>query len=154
VRSRLPGLVLVFIAVIYGQQALQIPVLPADAQEAMNARTLPMVLTGVLLLISLALMLPGRRHVSLATTLTTQARHWWQALGLLGVCVLFAFTIDPLGVLVSSALAILAGLLVLAVRRRVVLVFVPLLVGAFLWLLLSAMLGLYLHPGDVWAGHA
>lgn len=148
--ARLPGLVLLAIAALYGWQAMQIPVFAADEREAMTAQTMPLVLAGALSTIGLILLFPGRPGVSLASTLSADPRRWWQAFSLLAVGIVFGLLIEPLGVLPASALALLASLLVLGVRRPWTLVLVPLLVSAALWVLLAGLLGLYLHPGDWW----
>jgi len=150
VTARLPGFVLLIIAGLYGWQALQIPVLPADAREAMTPQTMPLVLAGALSIIGVILLFPGRAGVSLAPTLSADQRRWWQALGLLVICIGFGLLIEPLGVLLAAALALFAGLFVLGVRQRRTLVLVPLLVSAALWLLLTGLLCLYLDPGDLW----
>ncbi len=149
--ARLPGVVLLAIAVLYGWQAIQIPVFAADVREVMTAQTMPLVLAGALAIIGMILLFPGRPGVLLTSTLSADPRRWWQAAGLLAVGIGFGFIIEPLGVLPACVLALFAGLLVLGVRRPSILVLVPLLVSGSMWVLLAGLLGLYLHPGDWWA---
>jgi putative tricarboxylic transport membrane protein len=151
--ARLPGFVLLAIAGIYGWQALQIPVFAADSREAMTAQTMPLVLAGALSIIGVVLLFPKRSGVSLVSSLSADRRRWWQAFGLLGVCIVFGLVLEPLGVLFASALALLTSLLVLGVRHRPTLLLVPLLVSAGLWFLLVGLLGLYLDPGYLWTAH-
>jgi len=150
VTARLPGIVLLSIAGIYGWQALQIPVFAADAREAMTAQTMPLVLAGALSIIGAILLFPQSSGVSLVASLSADRRRWWQAFGLLAVCIAFGLVLEPVGVLPASALALLASLLVLGVRHRPTLLLVPLLVSAGLWVLLVGLLGLYLYPGYLW----
>lgn len=148
--ARLPGLVVLVIAGLYGWQALQIPVFAADAREAMTAQTMPLVLAAALSIIGVILLFPQKSGVLLVSTLSADYRRWWQAFGLLTVCIVFGLVIGPLGVLPASALALFASLLVLGVRHRPTLLWVPLLVSAALWALLVGLLGLYLDPGSLW----
>ena len=148
--ARLPGLVLLAIAILYGWQALQIPVFAADAREAMTAQTMPLVLAGALSIIGVILLFPQSSGVSMVASLSADRRRWWQALGLLAVCIVFGLVLEPLGVLPASALVLLMSLLVLGVRHRPTLLLVPLLVSAGLWVLLVGLLGLYLDPGHLW----
>lgn len=148
--ARLPGVVLFVIAGLYGWQALQIPVFAADARESMTAQTMPLVLAGALSFIGVILLFPQSSGVSIVASLSADRRRWWQAFGLLAVCIVFGLMLEPLGVLPASALALLTSLLVLGVRHRPSLLLVPLLVSAGLWVLLVGLLGLYLDPGYLW----
>ncbi len=148
--ARLPGLVMLVMAGLYGWQALQIPVFAADAREAMTAQTMPLVLAAALSIIGVILLFPQQPRVSMVSTLSADHRRWWQVAGLLAVCIVFGLAIEPLGVLPASALALFSNLLVLGVRHRPTLLLVPLLVTVVLWLLLVGLLGLYLDPGYLW----
>ena len=151
-KARLPGLLLIAVACLYGWQALQIPVFAADAREVMTARTLPLALAGALIIVGGLLLVPGQTAPTMASTLSGDRRRWWQAIGLLLVSTLFGLSVEALGVLPAATVALFASLLVLGVRQLRVLVLVPLLVSGVLWVLLVLLLGLHLHPGDWWRG--
>jgi len=150
-KARLPGLVLILIAVIYATQIGAIAVPAADAAEVMTPRTLPVLLAALLALIGLILAVwPGNAGTEGSLAIKPGPVGWMKGAGLLFLAVGFAFVLDFFGVLVSSALVLFAGLFLLDVRRPLVLVAVPLSVALALWLLLSVILGIYLHPGDLW----
>lgn len=153
-KARLPGLVLLVIALVYGLQAMQIPVPAADAAEAMTPRTLPLGLAVSLALIGAVLLIrPAPSAIRLEDTLRTDPGLWLRATALLGIGLVFAALIDPLGVLVSSTLSLAAALVVMGVRRPLILILVPVGFSGMLWLLLVVVLGLWLHPGDWWTDH-
>ncbi|MBM4206418.1 MAG: hypothetical protein FJ194_20120 [Gammaproteobacteria bacterium] len=150
-KARLPGLVLLLIAAVYAMQIGEIAVPAADAAEVMTPRTLPVLLATLLALIGLILTArPGRAGSRGLTALNPDPVGWLKGAGLLLLALAFALLLDLLGVLVSSALVLFAGLFLLNVRRPLVLVAVPLSVAFALWLLLSVILGIYLHPGELW----
>jgi putative tricarboxylic transport membrane protein len=150
-KVRLPGLVLLMIATMYALQVAQIPVPAAAVGEVMTPRTMPKILAGLLAGIGLVLLIrPGSTGLSGSGTLRTDVVLWIRAAGLMLLALVFALVLDFLGVLIASALVLFAGLFFLNVRRPLVLIAVPLGVVLVLWVLLSAVLGIYLHPGDVW----
>ncbi len=150
-KARLPGIALVLIAAVYGMQVLKIPVPSADALEAMTPRTLPAVLAVALGFIGLVMVVrPASSETSMEASLSGASNVWLRAVGLLLLGLLFAMLIDPLGVLFASALILALALYLMGIRRPVVLIGVSLGFSASLWLLLVVVLGLFLHPGDLW----
>lgn len=150
-RRRLPGLVLLIIASAYGFEASAIPVLGADAAEAMSARSLPLFLASALGIIGMVLLLwPADATLSIESTLSGNRGTRLRALALLGLCIVFSLLIEPLGVLLASAFLLAASLWVTGVRRMGVLIGVPAGVVLVLWFLLAWVLDIYLPTGDLW----
>ncbi len=137
------------VSLAYGGAALGIPVLPADALEPMSARTLPLALAALGLLLGLALCVRGLdverdvlRNVSVASSV--------RAAGLLGLCVLYGLAIEPLGFVPGGCLAVVCGLLLLGERRPAVLLGLPIAALGLLWLVLEGLLDVHLLRGTLW----
>ncbi len=137
------------VSLLYGVSALNIPVLPADALEPMSARSLPLFLAAAGVVLSLVLCAGGlmpEREVLARITAPASRR----AVLLLGIAVGYALLLPILGFVVSTALLILGGLLIMGVRGSWTLLLVPFTVTAGFWLALAVGFGMYLDPG-LWA---
>ena len=149
-RERTGGLVFLLISVFYGWGATRIPSLPVDATEAMNARSLPYLLTALGIAMSLALMLRKDAATAEATTEATPA-HWSTALALLALVVAYALLLDWLGFLACTGLFLFAGFGLLGERRWLRSALVAAGLVLTLWGLLVTGLGIYLAPGRLWS---
>ena len=148
-RERIGGLVFLLMSVFYGWGATRIPSLPVDVTEAMNARSLPYLLTLLGIAMSVALML-RRSPLAEEAAADDSPAHWSTALALLALVVAYALLLEWFGFLVCTGLFLLAGFGLLGERRwlRSVLVAVGLVLA--LWLMLVLGLGIYLAPGRLW----
>ncbi len=149
-RERMGGLVFLLISVFYGWGASRIPSLPVDATEAMNARSLPYLLTALGIAMSLTLML-RRGAVADEANAEHAPAHWSTALALLSLVVAYALLLDGFGFLICTGLFLFAGFGLLGERRwlRSALVAAGLVLA--LWVVLVFGLGIYLAPGRVWS---
>lgn len=150
-RERIGGLVFLLMSVFYGWGATRIPSLPLDAAEAMNARSLPYLLTFLGIAMSLALML--RRHTAAEeVAVDPTAGHWSTAIALLALVVGYGVLLEWIGFLLCTGLFLLAGFSLLGERRRVRATLVAAGLVLVLWAMLVLGLGIYLAPGRLWSG--
>ena len=151
------------VAVAYLWQAWSIPLDPWSAEEAVNARTLPLVYGFVLLALSVVLAAspspqpsqspspaPSASSTTAADTRKDSIRARWVtltahclAIAAFGVLIHFA------GLWVATAALLAAALLIAGERRPIVLVVAPLATAVIAWLLIAVVLDVYISPG-VW----
>ena len=149
-RERAGGLVFLLISVFYGWGATRIPSLPVDATEAMNARSLPYLLTALGIAMSLAMML--RRGVAAnEESASNTPAHWSTALALLALVVAYALLLEWFGFLACTGLFLYAGFALLGERRWLLATVVAAGLVLVLWLMLVYGLGIYLAPGRIWS---
>ncbi len=149
ISERSGGAIVLVVSLAYGLAALGIPVLPADAQEPMSARTLPLVLAGVGVLLGVALCVsrlqPEREVIGRITSAS-----FGRASGLLAICVLYGLSMAWLGFIAASIAALAGGLLLLGERRPVVIVGVPVAAVVMVWFVLEQGLQVHLTTGSLW----
>ena len=157
------------VAVAYLWQAWSIPLDPWSAEEAVNARTLPLVYGFVLLALSVVLAAspspqpsqspspapaqspaPSAPSTTAADTRKDSIRARWVtltahclAIAAFGVLIHFA------GLWVATAALLAVALLIAGERRPIVLVVAPLATAVIAWLLIAVVLDVYISPG-VW----
>ncbi len=141
-RDRIGALLLLAFSTAYGYLTFQIPVLPFQAEAAMTARTMPEVLTGLGVLLSLALLLkPGNAEgPSLA------GFQWRAALLVCVLMVAYGFAVRPLGFLISTTLFLAGGFLILGERRWWLILVASVPVVVFFWVLMTQLLGVFIEP--------
>ena len=150
--QRLGGLLFLFMSLFYGAQIGAIPQLPVDRLEAMNARTLPWLLCGAGVLLSLLLIVFGGRPAATAHSGVSviRMRDAMVALVLLGWTACYAWLLQVLGFWGATALFLLVGFEVLGYRRPGRALVIALAAASGLWALLRFGLGLYLPAGTLW----
>ncbi len=148
-RERIGALFFLVLSIAYGYLASEIRLHPGDEYEAMNARTLPYVLSAMGVVLSFALLLGGRHE---ATTGKLSALNWRPVIVLLGLTLLYGFAIDWLGFLLSTTLFLIAGFRTLGERRIKVLLLVAVPFVFIFWFGLTQLLDIYLAPGRIFTG--
>lgn len=145
--ERIGGLIFLALSIFYGVGALAIPSLPIDEFEAMTARTLPFVLSGLGVVLSLALILRNGGDA------TSFRQGEWPLVGqLIGLSVVYALLLDWLGFIFCTAAFLAGGFVILGERRWPVVAGLPIALVGLLWLLLVVVLDVYLSPGRLFAG--
>ncbi len=147
------------LSLFYGWQIPDIPRLPVDALETMNARTMPWALALVGIVLSLALFAgggPGCWNASSeegrqSTTVAYQSVNVLAAVALLGWTALFANLLDWLGFFAATIAFLSGGFYLLGERRPAVLAGVTLATALVLYAVLRLGLGLYLPEGTLWS---
>ena len=150
-RERLGGLVFLLLSLFYGWGATRIPSLPIDEMEAMNARSLPYLLTALGVAMSLTLFFRGSAVADEGSTDAAPA-YWSTALALLGLVVAYGLLLEWFGFLVCTGLFLFAGFGLLGERRWLLSALVAGGLVLALWAMLVLGLGIYLAPGRMWNG--
>lgn len=144
-RDRLSALVFLALSLGYGALALRIELFPGSEDELFTARTLPLGLAAAGAVVSfLMIVLPPRgtgKPASLA------GLNWGKVAVLCGLMAFYGATITRLGFVVSTALFLVGGILLLGERRWYVVLGLAVPVALGFWVLLSRLLGIYLEPG-------
>lgn len=78
--------------------------------------------------------------------------HLGQALMLLGLMVVYALCLRPLGFLVSTSAFLILGSFILGERKWHVMLPVALIATVFVWYLVQEVLGIYMRPLPVFIG--
>lgn len=152
-RKRIGALVFLGLSVFYGWQIPDIPTLPVDALEAMNARSMPWALTLLGIAFSVALFVSGgTTSAKDAASLPQRARlpDVLSALVLLAWTALYAGLLGALGFFAATAVFLFGGFLLLGERRLLFCSGIALGTSGALYLLLHFALGLYLPGGTLW----
>jgi len=154
-RKRVGALLFCALSLFYAAQIADIPQLPVDALEAMNARSLPWALAGAGVLFSIALfVLGGKPNESSALKTDSthgSSRHAVTALLLLAWTGLYGATLDWIGFFLATLSFLVGGFLLLGERRGRVIAATALGTAGTLYLLLHFGLGLYLPQGSLWS---
>jgi len=155
-RERLGGCLFLGLSLFYGAQISDIQQLPVDALEAMNARSMPILLCGAGVLLSLALIVAGgtTRRNAPDSGADTPPRFlavdvFTVGLLLLGT-VAYAYLLQWVGFWLATFAFLASGFLLLGERRLLLLLVIALLIATLLWVLLRFGLGLYLPSGSLW----
>ena len=148
--KRLLPLALVGFAAVYIWQALTIALDPWSAEEAINARTLPLLYGSGLLILGACLALRPVAHQNGArpSRASSAVRRRW--LGLAAQCcaiIGFGLAIPWAGPWLALAGLLTASLLIAGERRWWVLALAPVVTAASAWVLISVVLEVYVDPG-------
>lgn len=148
-RERIGALFFLLLSVVYGYYGSEIRLFPGDELEPMNARTLPYVLAGLGIALSLILFVSAKNDDQ---QIGNQVREWPPVLLLIGLTLLYGLALDWLGFLVSTILFLIAGFWILGERRWKVLLQISIPFVLIFWFGLTQLLDIYLAPGRLFAG--
>ena len=160
-QTRLGALVLFALTLLYGSQIPKIQLLPVDQFELMSARTMPWVLFVASLLGSIGLWVlnspqsvPQKKSSPQNRDRRSLGSYRLTDLLTAGLLLILTMLLGPLltliGFPVSVVLFLLGGFFILGERRLLVALILAFGCGAFLWLVLSMGLDLYLPRGTLW----
>ena len=144
--SRLGPVGLLVICVVYGVEALQIPLLPIDAGEAMSARTLPIIYAAAGAVLSLLLI--ARRSAPVDVGAVTRSG-FVRAGGIALLAAGYALVLPWSGFVLTTGVFLALSFLQQGIRGFAGLVVLPATVTGLLWLLLSVVLGVHLPAGPL-----
>lgn len=143
---RIAPLAFLALAIAYGWMASRIELDPWSAEEALNARTLPLTYAALLALLCLPLLLRGMQ----AQGDILHGGPGWRTAGLIAAAVVGFGLLIPFAGLWPSTVLLLASSLLAAGERRWLVVFgAPTVLALFGWLVVEKLLGVYLDPG-IW----
>ncbi len=148
-KERIGALFFLLLSIIYGYLSYQIRLYPGDELEAMTARTLPLVLSGLGILFSLILLATGRRKDIGGNV---SGLDWKPVILLMLLSLIYGFALDWLGFLISTTLFLIAGFWILGEKRPKMLLMVAVPFVFIFWFGLTQMLDIYLAPGRIFGG--
>ena len=148
-KERIGALFFLTLSIVYGYLAYQIRLYPGDELEAMTARTLPLVLSGLGIFFSLVLFATGGKKEA---GRNIAGLDWKPVILLMLVSLAYGFALDWLGFLVSTVLFLIAGFRILGEKRPKVLLLVAVPFVFIFWFGLTQMLDIYLAPGRIFGG--
>ncbi|MCC9622875.1 tripartite tricarboxylate transporter TctB family protein [Thalassospira sp. MA62] len=147
-RDKFGAMLFLCLALIYGYNVGDIPLLFGDEDAPFNARTLPNALAWMLGVVSfIQLVLPANVEAGKLST-AFRGLKWGRVVVLAVLMVLYGATIRFLGFPISTSLFLMGGFLTLGERRPHVVILTAVLVTLAFWGLLYLM-GIYLTPGDL-----
>lgn len=138
---------------IYGYAALNYPLLPFERNMSFLPNTLPIALSVLAIIISLFIIVaPVKTGDDEADVLggidLARLRDYkiGQAAMLIGVMILYALALRPVGFLVSTTLFLTGAGYVLGERKFHIMIPVALVGAAVIWALVDLVLGIFLRP--------
>ncbi len=148
-KERIGALFFLVLSLAYGYLAYQIKLYPGDELEAMTARTLPIVLSGLGILFSLVLIATANQKDQ---GKNIAGLDWKPVILLMLLSLVYGFALDWLGFLISTTLFLIAGFWILGEKRPKILLLVAVPFVFIFWFGLTQMLDIYLAPGRIFGG--
>lgn len=148
-KDRISALVFLALSIFYGYHATQIAMFPGDEYEPFTARTVPYLLSGAGVLLSLLLLVTGKPE---APTKNVTVLHWGLLFRLVGAMAAYGFLLPIIGFLLSTSFFLFAGFWLLGERNKKILFGASFPFVFAFWLLLTKGLDIYLAPGSIFAG--
>lgn len=138
-------------SIAYGWQATGIDIFPGQEYEPFTPQTFPLSLAVIGAVLALGQIIKSLREPP------AEAEPWggydWRRVGLLLLSmIVYGATFTWLGFIVSTALFLTAGYLILGERRAVVIGSASVLVTLAFWAIMTKLLGIYLAPGELFRG--
>jgi len=137
-------MIFLLVCLLYGYQTTQIPLFPGDEYEPFTARTLPSLLTGLGIVLSLMLLASAKPDQHSGATMDF---NWKLLIGFLALMAIYGVGLTYVGFVIATSLFLMAGFYLLGERRKSVLfgASLPFVIGFYL--LLTQGLEIYLEPG-------
>ncbi len=138
--ERLVAISLLLFCIAYGVSATTIDVFPGREHELVTSRTFPYLLSlagSACVLWVLFSPAASRPAASAADGNGRPSFAWRRCAALVGTSAAYAFAIERLGFLLSTAAFLAAGMLVLGERRKLLIAAAALVPPAFFWLVLE-----------------
>jgi len=135
----------------YAWLAWNYPLLPFERNMPFKPNTLPMGLSVLGIILSLAVLLqPGHHdHTGSSENLISETGHehnWIHPLLLIVLMIGYALTLRPLGFIFTTSAFLIIGGVVLGERKLYILVPVALITASTIWYVTQKLLGIYLNP--------
>lgn len=141
-RDRVGALLMLAFSLGYGALSFRIPLLPFQAEAAFTARTMPQALALLGTVLSFALLLkPGGGAFALPPEF-----RWGRAALLCALMIFYGFSVRPLGFLISTALFLIGGFIVLGERRLWLILVASLPPVVLFWALMTQVLSVFIEP--------
>lgn len=145
--DRYIALCLLAFSIGYGYLAWMHPLLPFEVRMPFKPNTMPLGLAAIgIVLSSLLLLLPSPNEGLEKDAEGWRGFAWGQALILVGMMLLYALTLRPLGFIVSTALFLIAASRLLGETRWFRSIATSVISALVIWYLVDVVLGIYLLP--------
>ena len=147
------AVVFLVIALVYGYSAYTYPLLPFELYMVFLPNTMPMVLSGLWILLSLMIILIPRKTAdgdeeALGEIDISRLRDYkaGQALGLIAAMVVYALALRPVGFIAATTLFLIGTGWILGERKLHIMIPSALLGAGVIWYLVQEALGIFLRP--------
>ncbi len=147
------AVVFLVIALVYGYTAYTYPLLPFELYMVFLPNTMPMVLSGLGILLSLIIILTSRKAANgdgealddfeIPRLRSDEAG---QALGLIVAMVLYALVLRPGGFIAATTLFLFGTGWILGERKLHIMILSALVGAGVIWYLVQETLGIFLRP--------
>ncbi len=147
------AIVFLLIALIYGYASYSYPLLPFERNMAFLPNTMPMVLSGLGILLSLVIILTPMAGTeeggdALGDIDVSRLREYkiGQALGLIAAMVIYALALRPVGFIAATTLFLVGTGWILGERKLLTMIVAALIGAGSIWWLVQEALGIFLRP--------
>ena len=148
-KERIGALFFLVVSITYGYLATEIKLYPGDELDPMTAQTLPFVLSGMGIVLSLVLLISGDHK---AIQAGGARLNWKPVIALMLLTLFYGLSLDWLGFLIATTVFLIAGFRILGEKRIKVLLLVAVPFVFVFWFGLTQMLDIYLAPGRIFEG--
>ena len=135
----------------YGLLAMRIPLSFMAQQEFFTSRTMPYALAAIGFVLSLLILVLPTVDKQGKTTLAAETRgmDWRRAILLVIAMIIYGLVMKWIGFIIASVLFLMLGFYILGERsfKKMALAAIPLVI--LLWFIMSALLGVYIAPGEL-----
>ncbi|MDW6003881.1 tripartite tricarboxylate transporter TctB family protein [Vibrio mangrovi] len=145
-RDRVGALIFLVFCLGYGYQTFNIPLFPGDEYEPFTARTLPILLTYLGIILSVALLVTGQPDSKSGAVLNF---NWKLLISFLLLMVLYGIGLTYAGFVIATTLFLAIGFYLLGERRKKVLFGASFPFVFTFYMLLTQGLDIYLEPGVI-----
>lgn len=144
--DRYIALCLLAFSIGYGYLAWMHPLLPFEVRMPFKPNTMPLGLAAIgIVLSTLLLLLPSTNELEKDAE-GWRGFAWGQALILVGMMVVYAITLRPLGFIASTSLFLIAASRLLGETRWIRSILTAVISASLIWYLVDVVLGIYLVP--------
>ena len=147
------AVVFLAIALVYGYASYTYPLLPFERNMVFLPNTMPMVLSGLGILLSLIIILTPKKTVDADEDALgdfdiprLRDHKTGQALGLIAAMVFYALALRPIGFVVATTLFLFGTGWILGERKLHIMILSALVGAGCIWYLVQETLGIFLRP--------
>ncbi|NAX47977.1 tripartite tricarboxylate transporter TctB family protein [Photobacterium halotolerans] len=144
-KDHIGGLVFLCFSIVYGYYGSGIEMFPGDEYQPFNAKSLPLTLAGLGIVLALCQLATASR--SQDDKLDLRGLDFVLITKLLLLMLIFAASLEWIGFMLSTVVFLMGGYWLLGERRPKVLLVASVPFAVCFWFLLTQLLDIYLAPG-------
>ena len=150
-KDKVGSSVVLLVALVYLNAAFDIPVNQVFGREVFSARTLPIALSIIAIVVCLVqIFAPARELPDESISEAIDGFQWKPCLMLTGAMLAYSLTFEFLGFLIATFLFLFVGFSILKETRYLVSAAVSGGVSVFMWTVLTQMFDIFLDSGDLY----